>query len=88
MRWSFCKRRVGQILQRPHHFGDSLVGRAARIRISQAVDGIFANGQDRNLVGSTADSGELGKHFMAVAALFEHTTHTPNLSLHTLQAID
>ena len=79
---------MGQILQRPHHFGDSLVRRAARIGIRQTVDGVFPNGQDRNLVSGTADSSQLGKYFMAVAAFFEHTTHTPNLSLHTLQAID
>ena len=77
-----------QILQRAQHFGDSLIGRAARIRIGETVDGVFPNGQKRNLVSGTADSSQLGKYFVAVAALFEHTTHTPNLSLHSLQAID
>jgi hypothetical protein len=74
--------------QRLDQAGDHFLGRVLLVGIVQAVHRIFLNDQHRSLMHSAPNGRQLRHNIRAVALFFEHTPHTPNLSLDPLQAPD
>lgn len=76
---------MGDLNQDLHQFSNSFIGRAMLLRVAQASHGVFPDDHHRDLVSSAPDGSQLDQDVMAIAVLFDHSTHAPGLPLDALQ---